>query len=389
MTMALSRILTAAKRQFAHSIDTVLAPGRGDYDNASSNATVVGLFSAASGIGESARLCVDALRGLGSDPDTIDLSDALRQNDIDADRFHGSQTANTGPLIIHLNPPELPRALRLIGRKRLAGRKIIGYWAWELPNAPASWLRAMRFVHEVWTPSDFCTTALSNGASAPVRTVPHILPDLAPTAPATDDRAVDFHVIAGGDVRSSLARKNLDGAVLAFRQAFGDDPDVRLSIRLGHGSSADLVVSAFERRCAAHANIQLLGNTVDGSAYSRFIASADAVISLHRSEGFGLVLAKAMRMGLPVIATGWSGNMDFMTPETACLVGFEKVGVQDPQGIYPRAGQHWAEPDLGEATTWLKRLRSEPELRARIGDDAARLYPAARFQEMLREALGR
>ncbi|MEP4884828.1 MAG: glycosyltransferase [Alphaproteobacteria bacterium] len=387
--MALSRSLNMAKRRLAHAIEAAMAPRSGDYDNPTADPTIAGLFGAASGIGESARLCVDALRGLGIETDTIDLSDALHQNDIHAERYQTTRSGNAGPLIIHLNPPELPRALRLVGRQRLAGRKIIGYWAWELPEAPASWLRAMQYVHEVWTPSGFCTAALSTGATVPVRTVPHILPELPPVVSGTADRDVEFHVIAGGDARSSLARKNLEGALLAFRNAFGDDPAVRLSIRLGHGSSTDPVVAAFERRCAAHQNVRLLEDTVDEAGYTRFIASADVVISLHRSEGFGLVLAKAMRMGLPVIATGWSGNMEFMTAQTACLVGFEATDVHDPQGIYPGAGQHWAEPDLDAASTWLKRLRSDPELRTRIGENAARAYPAGRFQKMLRDALGR
>ena len=196
-------------------------------------------------------------------------------------------------------------------------------------------------------------------------------------------------MIASGDARSSLTRKNLDGAVRAFRGAFGDDPNVRLSIRLSHGSATDLMVEAFECQCTGHANIRLVSDVMDEAAGARFIASADAMLSLHRSEGFGLVLAKSMRMGLPVIATGWSGNMEFMTPDSACLVGCEMIGVNDPQGIYPYPDQVWAEPNIGEAITWLQRLRAEPELRARIGEAATRLYPAQEFETMLADALGR
>tara|TARA_R110002110_G_scaffold376568_2_gene586584 strand:+ start:89777 stop:90913 length:1137 start_codon:yes stop_codon:yes gene_type:complete len=377
------------KRRIVHAVDSGLAPVRGEYSHAASNPTVVGLFGAASGIGESARLCFDALQASGSAPDALDLSDKFRQHDLDTSRFLGAQGTNNGPLIIHVNPPELPRALRLIGRERLSGRKIIGYWAWELPKAPASWLRAMRFVHEVWTPSSFCTDAMSNGATVPVRTVPHIVP--APKAPTSDAEArdIEFHVIASGDARSSLARKNLAGAVRAFRDAFADDTGARLSIRLGHGSANDQSVAAFEQQCAGLTNIRLVTDIMDEETGARFIASADTILSLHRSEGFGLVLAKAMRIGRPVIATDWSGNMEFMTPESACLVGHTRVAVHDPQGIYPQAGQHWAEPNLGEATTWLQRLRSEPGLRDSIGQAAMRLYPAETFEMALANALGR
>ena len=42
------------------------------------------------------------------------------------------------------------------------------------------------------------------------------------------------------------------------------------------------------------------------------IASCDCYVSLHRSEGLGLTMAEAMYFGKPVIATAYSGNLDFM-----------------------------------------------------------------------------
>ena len=385
--MVVSRNLKTNKRRVGHFIDDLLAPRRSKQFSNELDPTVVGLFGAASGIGESARLCFDALQLLGCDPDAIDLSDAFNQRELDTSRFQNRLEKNTGPLIIHLNPPELPRALRTLGRKCLAHRRLIGYWAWELCDVPASWVRAMRLVHEVWTPSDFCTAALSKCAPVPIKTVPHILPEQGSfphNAPAPD---VDFHVITSGDTRSSLARKNLDGAFRAFHDAFADDPTVRLSVRLGHCTGKDLTAKRFAQQCTGPPNVQLVTNVTDDAAENRFLASADAILSLHRSEGFGLVLAKAMRLGRPVIATGWSGNMEFMTPDNACIVGFERIAVHDPQDIYPETGQFWAEPDHDEAVSWLRRLRSEPELRRSIGEAAARLYPAEKFESMLRDAL--
>lgn len=387
--MTLSLRFDASRRALARTVDAALAPAAGRFENESADPTVAGLFRAASGIGDSARLCRAALRDIGVAPDMIDLSEDFGQRDLAAGPGPAAPVTNTGPLIIHLNPPELPRALRRIGRDRLAGRKIIGYWAWELPDAPPAWRRAMRFVHEVWTPSAFCTAALSPGASVPVRTVPHILSAPGPAQPGLRSPDVGFHVIASGDARSSLARKNLAGSLRAFREAFGDDPGVRLSIRLGHGTAADPVVADFENRCAAFANVRLVRDIMDEPTEAAFIASADAMLSLHRAEGFGLVLAKAMRMGKPVIATGWSGNMEYMSAESGCLVGFDTVPVRDPQGVYKGADQTWAEPALDEAVTWLRRLRSDTALRDRIGESAAALYPEKRFRDMLAAALGR
>ena len=51
----------------------------------------------------------------------------------------------------------------------------------------------------------------------------------------------------------------------------------------------------------------------------------DVYVSLHRSEGFGLVMAESMYVGTPVIATDWSGNTEFMNSDTACMVGYDMI----------------------------------------------------------------
>jgi glycosyltransferase involved in cell wall biosynthesis len=94
-------------------------------------------------------------------------------------------------------------------------------------------------------------------------------------------------------------------------------------------------------------------------------AASDIVLSLHRSEGFGLVLAEAMLLGKPVIATGWSGNMTFMDAESAALVDYRLVPAQDPRQVY--AGASWAEPAQATAVAHLRRLADDAGERARLG----------------------
>lgn len=112
-------------------------------------------------------------------------------------------------------------------------------------------------------------------------------------------------------------------------------------------------------------------------------ASCDVYVSLHRSEGLGLNLLQAMTLGRPVIATGWSGNMDFMTPEDSCLVGYALVPVRAthyayrPEAIGP--GQVWAEPSIAEAA-WMRRLADDESLRRRIGAAAQAAMDTRRSQ---------
>lgn len=117
-------------------------------------------------------------------------------------------------------------------------------------------------------------------------------------------------------------------------------------------------------------NIQLILKSLSAEEMRALIAGVDAVISLHRSEGFGLVPAQAMLAGKPVVATAWSGNMDFMDEQSAALVPYNLVPVCDPQGTYGGRGQVWAEPDLDAATHLLRRLAGEEEFRKQLGQRA-------------------
>jgi glycosyltransferase involved in cell wall biosynthesis len=95
------------------------------------------------------------------------------------------------------------------------------------------------------------------------------------------------------------------------------------------------------------------------------MAASDIVLSLHRSEGFGLVPAEAMLLGKPVIATGWSGNMDFMDATSAALVGYRLVPTEDPRQVYH--GASWAEPDQRDAVAHLRRLADDAAERRALG----------------------
>jgi glycosyltransferase involved in cell wall biosynthesis len=111
--------------------------------------------------------------------------------------------------------------------------------------------------------------------------------------------------------------------------------------------------------------------TLPEPALRGLIAASDIVLSLHRSEGFGLIPAAAMLLGRPVVATGWSGNLDFMTAETSALVSYRLVPVVDPRGTYELPGAMWAEPALDDAVASLRRLADDAALRARMGAAAA------------------
>jgi hypothetical protein len=90
------------------------------------------------------------------------------------------------------------------------------------------------------------------------------------------------------------------------------------------------------------------------------IGALDCYVSLHRSEGFGLTLAEAMLLSVPVVATDYGGSRDFVTAFNAWPVDWrpETIGLgNDP---YPAEGT-WAAPDIDHAASVLRAIRASPE----------------------------
>jgi glycosyltransferase involved in cell wall biosynthesis len=112
---------------------------------------------------------------------------------------------------------------------------------------------------------------------------------------------------------------------------------------------------------------------------------------LHRSEGFGLMLADAMAIELPVIATGYSGNVEFMPPGSAALVPWQLQPIARTCGDY-RQGWHWAEPDQAAAAAAMQRLVEQPAAAAaqgRRGRAAVQeRLSAERLSAIVRQRLG-
>jgi len=170
---------------------------------------------------------------------------------------------------------------------------------------------------------------------------------------------------------SAFSRKNPLAAVAAFRKAFGERPDRVLAIKLIN-NGAHWARRQLEPAIAGAGNIRLIEGMLPESDMAGLMAAADIVISLHRSEGFGLVPAQAMALGKPVVATAWSGNVDFMNARNSALVSYALVPVHDPEGAFQTDNQKWAEANVEEAAQWLRRLAGDADLRARMGAAAAK-----------------
>jgi glycosyltransferase involved in cell wall biosynthesis len=327
-------------------------------------------LSDTSGIGRGGRMSLDALRAAGLQPILHDLRR-------EPAGWGGPETG--GVWFAHCNAPEAADFMLRAEDPRACYR--IGYWAWELPNLPADWVNIASLFHEIWAPSRFITEPLKQalkGKGPVVRRVPHPRPSLEGLA---IDRArfgmADkvFTFLCMYDVHSSAVRKNPMAVVKAFQLAF--DPlrtDVALLIKVVAADESRSCVADLTDTLCGWPNIRLMTDMLSDEDANVLIGSADAFVSLHRAEGFGLSIAQAMAWGRPVIVTGWSGNMDFCD-EGAATVGFELIPVSDPDGpyqIYAAPGQVWADPDVEDAARKLRAFADDPAEARALGERGRR-----------------
>ncbi len=365
------RLPADRRRRLVTRLTAALAPKPdADPPPAARGLAVVGELSRTSGLGEAARLSLAALERIGVPGYALDIGGFLPGG--------GGGSAVTlpppgVPLLVHINPPLLPLVLSRLPRRLLRGRRVIGQWAWELPIVPPDWREGVAFVHGLWGPSRFTAAALEPLLPGRVRAVVHPLA-VAPPVPSRLDRAAfglpddAVVVLVSFNLASSLVRKNPLGAIAAFRDAFAGRADRLLVLKIGNPGHFPDDFRLLQDAVSGATNIRILTEGLCTADNHALTAAADIVLSLHRSEGFGLVPAEAMLLGRPVIATAWSGNMDFMDRDSAMLIDAKMIPAVDPRGIYQVKGAVWADPDPTQAVQALRRLADDPALRAALGE---------------------
>ena len=141
-------------------------------------------------------------------------------------------------------------------------------------------------------------------------------------------------------------------------------------LKLGGRQDAWGALSASAGDLLTARNIEIVRGHLDQDELTALYRRCDVLLSLHRAEGFGLPMLEAMTHGIPVIGTGWSGNLEFMAETDSILVPCQLVDVRDASAIY--AGSRWAEPDLAAAAQSLRDLSDKPEHYLRMAAAAHR-----------------
>ncbi len=308
------------------------------------------------GLGVAGGLTVSALKAAGVEVRTHNLRKVL---DHTAWGKGTLPVAGGGVWLIHCNAPEALTVLMKTHPKFWLRKHRIGYWAYELPRAPRDWVAISNLFHEIWVPSKFVAIALGD-VPIPVRIMGHPV-DMSP-APAPDkarfEVSSDRLVLCAGDLRSSLERKNIAGAISIYCHAFPEPTGrVSLIIKLMAADLEALDDQPWASILSERSDIHLRTDVLSPADMRCLIASSDVFLSPHRSEGFGLLLAEIIACGGLPLATKGSGNMDFMRDLPALLIPSKQVPVPIGETVYGnRADSHWAEPDQQIAAEKLARL---------------------------------
>ncbi len=332
---------------------------------------VVGYLSSERGVGEAARQILAALRTAELPVATIDSPTEPKQISEELAKLADEDQPYDFNLLC-VNADMLPVLATALGPRFFEARHSTGLWFWEVSHFPEHWHHAFDYVDEVWVASEHVAEALRPHSPTPVHTI------RTPIVPGTPNRASraelgmpeGFCFLFLFDYRSVFRRKNPLGLVDAFCRAFEPGSGPSLVIKSICGEDFQAERQALADAVAKRPEIHLIEDTITTGMKNAMVAGCDAYISLHRSEGLGLTMGEAMYFGKPVIATAYSGNLDFMTEANSFLVPHTMVEIGPGADPYP-ADRHWAEPDLDRAAELMREVFENPAAAARRGRRAA------------------
>ena len=255
-------------------------------------------------------------------------------------------------------------------KRHPAAMRNVGRTMFETDGLPAEWRDQCNAMDEVWVPSEHNLHAFANAGVAVSKL--HKVPE-------TFDAEL-FHLgvtplaVEGLDgfvflsMYSWIRRKGWDVLLRAWFAEFGAHDDVTLALKTDtqHAPGTDcrqevqsFVRSELKRNPKKGPRVVVLDQPLESADVPRLYRAADAFVLASRGEGWGRPLMEAMAMGLPTIATGWSGNLEFMNDDNSYLVDYELV---DAPADAWRRGQRWAEPSIRElrrAVRWVYENRIE------------------------------
>ncbi len=332
---------------------------------------LIGSFRLETGLGQSVRLYAKQIEAAGIPLCCIDFS-AIKNIKMPNTEYD-SRLATEFKYSIniwHINMNEMIEAYRKFGRSVWDRRYNIAIWLWEMKTFPAEWTAANLRFDEIWSPSDFTARAIRAAVGDKVYTMPYAI-----EAPTDDRYDREYFKLPGDkflllmlfDTNSLSERKNPEGVIKAYKKAYDiNDKNVGIVIKINNASKAER--AKIKKELDGY-QVYFIDKILSRVEVDSLIKCVDVYVSLHRAEGFGLVIAEAMMVGTATIATNYSANTEFQTKENSCLVGYREVPVKKNVWAHKKA-YTWAEPDIDEAAAYMKKLYEDNAYKQKIADNA-------------------
>lgn len=328
---------------------------------------VYGYVYAESGVGEHTRLLIASLKAAEIPYTVVPVTDAVSRQGFEfSDERVGDAVHPVN--IVGVNADVFPDFASHFGRSAFEGKYTIGLWAWEIEHFPDWMAVSSEFVDEVWANSSFSAAAIAKKVDKPI--LPFPLPIAAVDARIRCRAELDLPegplFLFCCDLDSVVRRKNPEAVIRAFVQAFSEGEGPALLVKTVNGDRHPDALESILGVANNRRDVMIRDGYLSAADQASLMDSCDVYVSLHRSEGFGLTLAEAMALGKPVIATAYSGNLDFMTRTNSYLVPYDMVPVGDGSEPYP-ASAVWAEPDVEAAADLMRRIIEDPEEARALG----------------------
>ncbi|HEY6757907.1 MAG TPA: glycosyltransferase [Baekduia sp.] len=341
---------------------------------------VAGYLRGALGLGEAARAMARALGRAEVPYGTATLSvDGPRdergvgQRRDDELAYEDVAVEDHEVLLACVNAPQLPELVEQLGPEVVDGKYLVGQWMWEVDVIPPWWDRAFDLVDEIWVPSTYTARHVAAVSPKPVVVVP--LPVERPAEIAADHGldipAAPWTFLFAFDFLSTLQRKNPLGLIQAFERAFAPGEGPLLVLKTTNARFRAAEVDRLRYAIGDRKDIVMVDGALPSDRLAALFAAVDSYVSLHRAEGFGLTLAEAMVLGKPVVATGYSSNIDFMNANNSYLVDYTLTEVGPEAEHYPANGT-WAEPSVDHAAALLREIWEDRDAARERGERGRR-----------------
>ena len=331
---------------------------------------LIGYLKAETGVGQSARNMANALY-----ESTIPFRLLNIETSSQADSTYEKELEQTllyNINISHINADQIHLVAHKYGESFYSGKYNIGFWHWELPEFPDRWLKSFSYIDEIWCPSSFIQQAISAKSKLPVVCIPHAISISANHLGRKYFNLPEntFLFLCMYDTLSYSERKNPASAIKSFMNSFDkNNLNAGLVIKINNSDVNNPELKKIHDLIGDYKNIYIINKNLRRNEVTGLLTEIDVYISLHRSEGYGLICAEAMALGKAVIATNWSGNVDFMNFKNSCPVSYELRAISSDIGPYNK-GQLWAYPDELEASEYMIKLYSDKEFYREISINA-------------------